>query len=343
MRARPGIVSKLFQAIDVDAAGEKWSGLFDYFWPEYQKWFFSEGDMARPSYAECIKQIRQHMPELEPTYRNLTELAGGSDSAARFLSMYCPPAYLSGCTQAVWTGDAPMLIRNYDYNLEQFEGVVLKTRWNGQTVIAMSDGLWGVLDGFNESGLAVSLAFGGRVDVGRGFGVPVILRYILEFCQDTPSAIEVLKRIPTHMSYNITLVDKKQRFSTVFIAPDKSPVVRQVPVATNHQGKIEWARHAWATATLERESAVQAILSDADETAEGLLAGFLKPPVFNSAYHRGFGTLYTAVYKPQALTADFLWPHKQWHFGIDDFTEQQYSMAFASQNEDVFLPGLPTG
>ena len=234
-----------------------------------------------------------------------------------------------------------MLIRNYDYNLNSFEGVILKTDWNGQAVIAMTDGLWGVLDGINESGLALSLAFGGRVNVGKGFGIPIILRYILEFCRDTPSAIEVLKRIPTHMSYNITLVDAQQRFATVYITPDKVPVVRQVPVATNHQGKIEWARHAWATATLERESAVQAIMTNSDETAEGLLAGFLRPPVFNSAYHRGFGTLYTAVYKPHQTTVDYLWPKQHWHFGMDNFSEQHCEIAFPSLEKTLYQPKLP--
>ncbi len=270
------------------------------------------------------------MPELEPTYRRLTELAGGSDSVARFLSMYCPPPYLRGCTQAVWTGEEPVLIRNYDYMADRFEGVLLKTKWHDQTVIAMSDVLWGVLDGINESGLALSLAFGGRVDVGIGFGIPLILRYILEFCDDTTSAIQVLERVPIHMSYNITMIDKQQRFATVYVAPDKPPVVRQVPVATNHQGKIEWPRHAWATATLERENAVQAIMSDTEETAAGLLAGFLRPPVFNATHNRGFGTLYTAVYKPHTAMVDYLWQNHAWHLGINNFHEQQCEIIFAN-------------
>jgi len=341
MTGKPKLVRKIFQSVEEEKPGEKWAALFHALWPEYHAWFHCQGDAARPTYGECIRQLRRYMPELEPTYRKLTELAGGGDSASRFLSMYCPPPYLSGCTQAVWTGDEPVLVRNYDYSVERLEGVLLKTRWNDQTVIAMSDASWGVLDGINESGLVVSLAFGGRVDVGKGFGIPVILRYILEFCEDTASAIEVLKRVPTHMSYNITLVDRQQRFATVYITPDKSPSVRQIPVATNHQGKIEWARHAWATATLERESAVQAIMSDVDETADGLLAGFLRPPVFNAAYNRGFGTLYTAVYKPCAGTADFLWPHQAWNFSMEHFIEQQLEVTFAGGETGLYMPELP--
>ena len=48
----------------------------------------------------------------------------------------------------------------------------------------MSDCLWGLLDGVNDAGLAVSLTFGGRRDVGDGFGIPIVVRYLLEVCSD---------------------------------------------------------------------------------------------------------------------------------------------------------------
>jgi predicted choloylglycine hydrolase len=170
----------------------------------------------------------------------------------------------------------------------------------------------------------------------------VILRYILEFCDNTADAVTVLKRVPTHMSYNITLVDREQRFATVFVAPDKPTVVRQVPLATNHQGRIEWPRHAWVTATLERESAVQSILADADETAEGLVGGFLRPPVFNQAYSRGFGTLYTAVYKPQELSVSILWPHHAWQFSMDGFSEKRCEVTYTGVGDHEFFPSSPS-
>ena len=321
-------ISKLFQSVEENKPGIKWQTLFEDFWAEYHAWYFAQGDAARPTYGECIKQLRLHMPELESTYAELTELAGGGDGVARFLSHYCPPAYLSGCTQAIWTGDEPVLIRNYDYNPDRLEGIFLKTKWNDQTVVAMTDACWGVLDGMNQSGLAVSLAFGGRVDVGKGFGIPIILRYILEFCTNTEEAIEVLKRVPTHMSYNISVVDIDQRFATVYVAPDKLPVVRQVPVATNHQGKIEWARHAWVTATLERESAVQSILSNTEESVDGLISCFLRPPVFNTSYSRGFGTLYTSIYKPCSGETKIIWPNLVWDYSMNNFREEQCQIFF---------------
>ncbi len=75
-----------------------------------------------------------------------------------------------------------MLVRNYDYHPALWDGVLLSSSWTGRRVIAMLDSLWGVLDGINEDGLAVSLAFGGRQVVGEGFGMPLILRYVLETC-----------------------------------------------------------------------------------------------------------------------------------------------------------------
>ena len=101
-----------------------------------------------------------------------------------------------------------MLIRNYDYSAHLWEATLLHNAWNGRQVIAMSDCLWGVLDGMNENGLAISLAFGGRQIVGNGFGIPLILRYILEICETVSQSIEVLGRVPSHMSYNVTMLDK---------------------------------------------------------------------------------------------------------------------------------------
>ena len=136
--------------------------------------------------------------------------AGGLDLQARFLALYRPPAYLTGCSQVVWPGEEPMLVRNYDYSPALCEGLILLSRWNGRAVLAMVDCLWGVLDGINDAGLAVSLTFGGRKVVGDGFGIPIVLRYILEFCDTAEQAGEVhASRVPVHMSYNVTAVDRR--------------------------------------------------------------------------------------------------------------------------------------
>ena len=91
--------------------------------------------------------LREHLPELLPTWERLVELVGGGDLEARFLSLYDPPAFLAGCTQALWTHRTPALVRNYDYAPHQFDGLILRSAFNGTATVAMSDCVWGVLDG----------------------------------------------------------------------------------------------------------------------------------------------------------------------------------------------------
>ena len=89
------------------------------------------------------------------------------------------------------------LIRNYDYDQALFEAVIASTDYSGdRRVLGTSDMLWGLLDGMNEDGLAVSLTFGGRPDVGDGFGIPIVLRYVLETCATVEEAVSALRGFP---------------------------------------------------------------------------------------------------------------------------------------------------
>ncbi len=301
-----------FQAVSEKKPGDKWRALFQRHWPAYERWFLSEGIEARQTYLAGLRALKSHMPELVPTYEALVDLAGGGDTAARFLSFYCPPPYLSGCSQAVWLGSEPLLVRNYDYPPQLCDGVILGTGWNRQWVTGMSDGLFGMVDGMNEAGLAVSLTFGGRTIVGEGFGVPLIIRYILEFCRTSAEAAKALKRIPCHMAYNVTVVDRKGRYLTAYLSPDRGCVITDSRVATNHQEQVEWHRHARATATVERERFLLHRLTLHDEPADRFIAAFQKPPLYSMAYDRGFGTLYTSVYWPAQGLVEYRWPNETW-------------------------------
>ena len=99
--------------------------------------------------------------------------------------------------------------------------MVLRTRWQGRGVMGTTDGLLGLVDGVNDAGLAVSLTFGGRREVGDGFGVPLILRYVLQTCETAKEAEAALSRIPCHMSYNVTVLDAQRQFLTAYLTPDR--------------------------------------------------------------------------------------------------------------------------
>jgi predicted choloylglycine hydrolase len=307
-----------FEAIDEREPGARWQALFERHWPRYEAWFLHEGEAARTSYAASVRALRDHMPELVPTYEALCELAGGGDVEARFLAMWEPPSYLSGCSQGVWRAGPPVLARNYDYAPERLEGAILHTNWN-RPVIGMSDCLWGLLDGVNDAGLAVSLAFGGRKVVGSGFGVPLVVRYLLETCETTEEARATLRRLRYHLAHTLTIVDRSGDVATAFLAPDREVELSPAVAATNHQREVEWAEHARATQTLEREVELTRLLGDDATTAGDFVAAFLRPPLYQRDYERGMGTLYTAAYSVAEGRADYRWPGVEWRQSFERF------------------------
>ena len=327
-----------------DTPGPKWRGLFDRFWPAYRRWYYAEGSGERPPRVVAEQHLRKEMPELMPTYRRLLDLAGGGPQAARFLSLYGPAPYLSGCSQAVWIGDEPALVRNYDYSPRLWEAVLLATAWGDRRVLAMSDCLWGVLDGVNDSGLAVSLAFGGRTVVGDGFGSPLILRYVLETCDDAAAARRVLQRVPTHMAYNITALDAGGDHFTAFLAPDREPQITTRPFATNHQDGPGWDRYIAATGSVEREALLAGYLQGAGTSVEELVGLFLRPPLLGSQYDRAMGTLYTAVYYPRRGQVELRWPHLTVQRSLQDFEEGvvNVDLTGVGEGEAVLSPPIPS-
>ena len=299
----------LFRTIDEPQPGSNWEAAFAAMWPAYRAWWLKEGEWARPDLSTCRAMLDTWMPELGPTFERLVELAGGDPLAARFLTMYRPPGFVVGCSQAAFAGDGgPALVRNYDYPASRVEGIVYRTSWTGRRVIGMSDCLWGLLDGVNDAGLAASLTFGGRPAVGDGFGIPLVIRYVLEVCEDVESACRVLAKVPVHAVQNVTLLDRGGDFATVRLGPDRDPEVLTVPVATNHQHRGDWPEYERAVGTFERERRLLELLRTPGMTTDRLVHAFLEEPLHRDGSANGFGTLYTAVYFPTTGRAEYRWP-----------------------------------
>lgn len=311
--------------IDLSEDDSKWSDLFAKTWPTYERWFLKEGLKARAGFLTSASAFEKIFPELNATYKHLCELAGGTDLASRYLSMYCPPPYMSGCSQIAWTKDAPALIRNYDYSPRFFEGLVLKTNWL-KPIIGMSDCNWGLLDGINADGLTASLTFGGRRITHSGFGIPLVVRYCLETCSNTFEAIEKLKDIKVHMAYNVTLLDKALNFATIYFIPGQKNQVTYSPVGTNHQEEITWPDYAAMTKTVERRNILEYAITNPFEHRDSMIAKFLKAPLYNTAFEKAFGTLYTACYDPIHSSVSYYWPGKHLHQSFDNFEEKKISI-----------------
>ena len=290
----------------------RWRLLFEATWPAYRRWYASEGLGRRPDLATCRAALRRHMPELVTTWERLVALAGDDEVAARMLSLWDPPAFEPGCAQLVLQQPQRLLIRNYDYSPALFEQVVYSSRFTQRRVIGTGDCLWGLLDGMNDDGLVVSFTFGGRPGSGPGFGISLVVRYLLEVCATVQSVRTVLKRLPVSMAYNLTISDRSGATVTAFVAPGRPAEFFDTALATNHRGLApEYPELARALNSVGRQDALIRLVQSAPD-AQRAIAAFLREPLHNKGYSRGFGTLYTAVYLPDTGVVEYHWPHASW-------------------------------
>lgn len=305
------------RALTEAVPGPGWAQLFADKWPGYRRWYVDGAAADRPDLRTAVRMLARHMPELMPTYLRLVELAGGDETAARMLTLWDPPRFSPGCSQLAFRAPDPMLCRNYDYSPHLFEGTVAATAYTGRRVLGTGDCLWGLIDGMNDAGLAVSLTFGGRPGSGRGFGVPLVLRYLLEVTTTTTEACAVLRRVPVSMSYNLTLIDAVGNARTVFVGPDEPPEVIDSVAATNHRGAVpEFPEQARALHSVERLHWLDELAARHPDP-DSVVSAFLSKPLYNAGFSRAFGTLYTALYRPALGYVDYCWPGHGWRRTFD--------------------------
>ncbi|SLN65824.1 Acyl-coenzyme A:6-aminopenicillanic acid acyl-transferase [Roseivivax jejudonensis] len=324
-----------FTAVAEARPGPKWCARWTLSWPAYRAWFEARGGREGPDRAECVAALARYMPELVPVHRRLAMLAGGDDLAARFLSTWCPPPYLGGCSVAAIPSDgAATLVRNYDLSPDLNEGLLLRTEWTGTPVMGMTEFLWGLSDGINAHGLSVALAFGGTHATGRGFGICTILRYVLETCRSVAEARAVLARVPSHMDYNLVLADAAGETASVEMHAGGGCTARAPSIATNHQLSAPLPDKASFTRTVERRACLSRLVSGAGPL-EDKLGAFLAPPLYQTDFAGGFGTLFTAVYAPREARMRLLWPDAEMCQNLSDFKETTRHVQLAPAPRDA--------
>ena len=314
-----------FDAVSESTPGPKWRKRWNRSWPAYEAWFLSRGGDRGPDRRACRAALRAHMPEIVPIYDRLVTLAGGGDRAARFLSTWCPPTYLGGCSLAAMSDQSGVrLLRNYDLSPDLNEGLLLHSAWNGKPVMGMVEFLWGLSDGINEAGLSVALAYGGRSESASGFGITTILRYVLETCDTVKAAIAVLERVPSHMAYNIVLADASGATACVELYPGGGARRMPCAIATNHQSGPAAPDRASFTRTYERHRHLGALKGRAVD----LRAQFTSMPLRQDRYSEGFGTLFTAEYDPVTRRMALIWPDETWNQSLGAFREGRRDITF---------------
>ena len=70
------------------------------------------------------------------------------------------------------------------------------------------------------------------------------------------------------------------------------------------------------------------LLDDPELTRERFIEAFLEPPLHNTEYGQGFGTIYTAAYYPAEGRAEYRWPGFTWEQSLDRFEEATHTETF---------------
>jgi predicted choloylglycine hydrolase len=335
-------MQKRFVALREDTPGTAWLERFVAGRREAEAWYRGSGRGSPATKAECTAQIRRHMPELLEPYEQACALVGEDVLAAQILSQFRPAPLRHGCTQAVWLGaDGPALVRNYDYPLDIVSDHFESTRWLGREVISKGQRPWGgCLDGMNADGLVASVTFGGSQAQGPGFAIILIVRYVLETCSHVSEAVEVLVRIPVAQSQNVIVLDKTGAYATVFLSPERTPFISRSPVCANHQdlSSVSNGQSKREANSLARQNAALAALEESGATLAKVTEAFLTSPIYSC--DAASPTVYSAVYRPAALTVDYLWPGHVMTQQIGSFKTGQYVHDFGTLTSDVVLPAI---
>ncbi|MFT2008118.1 C45 family peptidase [Pontibacter sp. 13R65] len=155
--------------------------------------------------------------------------------------------------------DSTVIGRNYDmlFDFKKFTESSLIAPKDKYAYISQSDVFIGRSDGINEKGLSVSMSFVNGTEVQTGISFHFIVRKVLEDCENTEQAIELIQKAKVSTANNFLIADHKGQIAVVESAPQKSIVRRpekneQFIFITNEfktkemqaydRGGVEWSK-----------------------------------------------------------------------------------------------------
>ncbi|SDX05367.1 C45 family autoproteolytic acyltransferase/hydolase [Paenibacillus sp. CF384] len=252
---------------------------------------------------EAGQMLAQYMPELLPDYKALLSVFPNRPGQAQMLALYNLPPFFSGCSNSISLRlDHPTLIRNYDFGINEFSGVIRHEPLpEGGWIIGSAEYGWGYLDGLNHHGLAAAITFGGSFTVGDGFSIPLIVRYVLATAATVSEAVKRLRSIPHRLAQNISLLDLEGDYAVVYASPEGVTVEHGLICCTNHQQERPESGQG-ENCTLERFDHLFQMAGNISA------ADFLQEPLYNRQYSDSFGTLYTVEIDPLSKSVHYHWP-----------------------------------
>lgn len=261
-------------------------------------------------YSEIINEDDIDIAELKNIYslhapHLLEELYGIADAmdipfrkAALFSGYGAPEIQGMGCSSIV---SHRMLVRNYDFSPVVYDArLVFVQPDEGYASVGHSLHVMGRAEGVNEKGLAVALHFVNHKDTQNGLTGASVIRILLDTCENTDQAVNMIKQLPHSWSYNFSIGDAEGNTVVVEESPFEIKVRTDTNLllCTNHFQKREMGR-------LNRESS-ESSQERLNYLSQGSLAKMngsevfnmfrTATPLYNEAYDEFFGTLHTFAY-----------------------------------------------
>ena len=83
------------------------------------------------------------------------------------------------------------------------------------------------------------------------------------------------------------------------------------------------------------------MLAKEEFTSDQIAKSFLKAPLFNRKYSKGFGTIYTAVYRPKESLLQLMWPGITLHQTFADFSEGITTISYSERIDFSSSDAIP--
>lgn len=124
--------------------------------------------------------------------------------------------------------DSVIIGRNYDmlFDFKKYTESCLIAPKGKYSYISQSDVFIGRSDGINEKGLFIAMSFVNGTKVQPGVGFHFIVRKVLENCNTTEQAVNLIQKTKVASANNFLVADKYFDIAVVESAPQKSVVRR---------------------------------------------------------------------------------------------------------------------
>ncbi|PAV31615.1 hypothetical protein CIL05_02870 [Virgibacillus profundi] len=237
----------------------------------------------------------------------LDEIQGLADAleisvtkAASLFSGYGIPGFEGmGCSSVV---NQRYAVRNYDFSPEIYDHRLVFIQSEGSfSSVGHSLHVIGRHEGVNEKGLYAAFHFVEKERPKLGLTASTVIRIILDTCESTEDAVDLLKQLPHSWGYNFSIGDRDGNTAIVEIMSDEIRVRKSegILLCTNH-----YQHHDLIDKNKNDYTNSYRRIEDLEEKGVNRLTGkeafdWFKTPdsaMFYKDYKNLFGTLHTFAY-----------------------------------------------